>query len=302
MKRLLITGLTGKSGTIFARELATRGLNQQYELRGAVRPTSSLAAIKACLPKLECVSGVLEDEAYLDRITKDVDIVFHIAGIHWSLPLVKAAVANGVKRIIVVHTTGVYSKYKAAGEEYRNIDAAIQKITAEAGCALTILRPTMIYGSINDRNMIKFVRMVDQLHPMPVVNGGKYLLQPVHAEDLGVAYAQVMENLAVTEQKDYILSGRDSAFLIDVFRMIAEELGCSRKFVSVPFWLAYGGAWGVYLLSLGKVDFREKVQRLCEDRSFPHESATKDFHYSPMPLREGLHQEVQLYLRQKAEN
>lgn len=51
----------------------------------------------------------------------------------------------------------------------------------------------------------------------------------------------------------------------------------------------------VYLLTLKKIDFREKVQRLCEDRSYPHDAAIKDFGYDPMPFRQGIQQEVDAY-------
>ena len=44
---------------------------------------------------------------------------------------------------------------------------------------------------------------------------------------------------------------------------------------------------------------REKVQRLCESRDFPHEEAVRDFGYDPISFEEGLRQEAREYLRQK---
>lgn len=299
MKRLFITGLTGKSGTVLAELLSKNGVSGRYQVRAAVRPSSDTKRLTALLPEAELCPGDLTDEAYLREATRDVDVLFHIAGIHWSLPLVRAAAGNGVKRMVLVHTTGIYSKYKAAGEEYRQIDAAIQAICAENGVGLTILRPTMIYGTLGDRNVVKFIKMVDKLSPMPVVDHANYLLQPVHAEDLGHAYYQVLEHLEETAGRDYVLSGRDPILLIDLFCIIADELGVRRRFVSVPYWIAYPGAWGLYLLSLTRVDMREKVQRLCESRAYPHEEAVRDFGYDPMPFEEGLRREVRDYLNAK---
>lgn len=301
MKRLLITGLTGKSGIVFAEYLSNSDFLSMYTIRAAVRPTSDTARLRELLPEAELCPGVLQDEAYLEELTRDVDLLFHISGIHWSLPLVRTAAKNGVTRMVLVHTTGIYSKYKAAGEEYRQIDAAVYEIAKENGIGLTILRPTMIYGTLRDQNVVKFIRMVDRLNPMPVVNHARYLLQPVHAADLGHAYFQVMSHLDGTSGKDYILSGRAPVFLMDMFRMIADELGVRRRFFSVPFPIAYTGAWGLYLLSLTRVDLREKVQRLCESRDFPHEEAVRDFGYDPISFEEGLRQEVREYLKQKRE-
>lgn len=299
MKRVLITGLTGKSGIVLAECLSRSELIHQYMIRAAVRFSSSTSKLRELLPEAELCPGVLEDRAYLAGLTKDVDVLFHIAGIHWSLPLVKAAALNGVRRMVLVHTTGIYSKYKAAGEEYRQIDAAIGKIAKETGIGLTVLRPTMIYGTLEDGNIAKFISMVDRLNPMPVVNHARYLLQPVHAADLGHAYFQVLLRLDETAGKDYILSGREPIYLADIFRIMADELGVKRRLASVPFPIAYAGAWGLYLLSLSRIDMREKVQRLCESRDFPHEDAVRDFGYDPMPVEEGLREEVREYLRKK---
>lgn len=299
MKRVLITGITGKSGAVFAGLLGEDGGALGYALRVLVRTQAQRDWAAGLLPHAEIVLGDLDNQQDLDRMTKDVDVLFHIAGIQRSWPLVEAAAANQVRRMVLVHTTGIYSKYKAAGEEYRQTEAKIDALARREGISVTYLRPTMIYGTLNDRNMIQFIKMVDRLNPMPMVNHGRYALQPVNCRDLGKAYWQVLSALDQTGGKSYILSGRDSLLLCELFEEIAGCLGVSRRFCSVPFPLAYVGAWGVYGLTLGKLDFREKVQRLCEDRSFPHEDAARDFGYAPMPFSEGLRMEVEEYLREK---
>ena len=281
---------------VFA-ELLRGGLT--YQIRASVRPNSNTQRLVEILPGVELCVGDLQDKEYLDKLTRDVDVLFHIAGIHWSLPLVEAAAKNGIKRMVLVHSTGIYSKYKAAGEEYRQIDAAVERITRDAGIGLIILRPTMIYGTLKDKNIVQFIRMVDKLSPMQVVNGGKYLLRPVHVKDLGHAYAKVLENLDAIEGKNYILSGCDEIYLVDIFRLIADDLGIKRRFVSVPFLVAYAGAVGLYGVSLGHIDMREKVQRLCEDRVFSHEDAVRDFRYDPMPAEIGLRREVREYMQKE---
>ena len=298
-KILAITGLTGKSGIVFAKLLAGNRMVEKYDIRAAVRPSSDTAALRAILSQVELCVGDLTDEAYPRELTQGVDVLFHIAGIHKSLPLVRAALENGVRRLVLVHTTGIYSKYKAAGEDYRQIDREITALCEVHGAGLTILRPTMIYGTVGDRNIIQFIKMVDKLSPMPVVDHADYLLQPVHAEDLGRAYYGVLSHLEGTAEKNYILSGKDPILLIDLLRIIADELGVKRRFVSVPFPIAYAGAWGLYLASLTKLDLREKVQRLCESRAYPHEEAARDFGYDPIPFEEGLRREVQDYLQMK---
>lgn len=192
-----------------------------------------------------------------------------------------------MKRLVLVHTTGIYSKYKTAGEQYRQIDKEVTDLCAGSGASLTILRPTMIYGTLGDRNIVQFIRMMDKLNPMLVVNHANYFLQPTHAEDLAQAYYGVLSHLDETAGKSYILSGRDPVKLIELLRIIADEMGVKPRFINVPFPIAYTGAWGLYLASLTKVDMREKVQRLCESRAYPHDEAVRDFGYAPMSLKKG---------------
>ncbi|MEF9984620.1 MAG: hypothetical protein RR710_08795 [Oscillospiraceae bacterium] len=109
-----------------------------------------------------------------------------------------------------------------------------------------------------------------------------------------------MTNPEVTDNKDYILSGAAPIDLIDILKTISLYLGKTTHFVNVPFWIAYSGACLVYGISLKKIDYREKVQRLVEPRTFPHSEATQDFGYSPMQFEDGLKKEVEDYLKSKA--
>ena len=293
---LLITGITGHSGTYFLKELINGGsetINLRFEgIRVITRSTSNTELIDSCGLDIERYVGNLNDEGFLFRAFKGVDTLFHIAGIAYSSTLVRVAAASGVKRMFLVHTTGIYSKYKAASEGYRNIENGIYEITKKNNIVLTILRPTMIYGSINDRNIIMFIKMIDRLKIVPVVNHAKYELQPVHAGDLGKAYAQVLMHSNQTGGKDYTLSGKDPITLIDIFKVIQQNLGQKRVYFNVPYHIAYSGAWFVYIVTFSKKDFREKVQRLCESRIFSHHEASMDFGYAPVAFEEGVVSEI----------
>lgn len=304
-KILVMTGATGsKSGGAFA-ECISQHIDTVKTLfpdgiRALVRETSDTSVLEKKIADIEIKRGNFEDMEFLEKVLIGVDTLVHIAGINLSKPLVAAAVKAGVRRLILVHTTGIYSKYKAAGEAYRKIDSCIYKVCRERNIGLTILRPTMIYGNITDSNVCVFIRMVDKFKIMPVVNGAKYELQPVHYKDLGNAYYQVLIHEEETWNHDYNLSGGRPIYLRDMFTEIGKNLGKQVKFFSVAYPIAYAGAVVLWVLTLKKKDFREKVQRLCEPRIFSHEEATKDFGYNPVDFREGIVDEVTEY--KKANN
>ena len=302
MQTVVVTGITGKSGRFFYDRLIreTDHMND-YRFRFSVRRGGSSfdeEAGKNAGLSIETVSGNLYKPEDCRELCQGGDVLLHIAGIDKSLTLVKAAVDEGIKRIILVHTTGIYSKYKAAGEGYRLIESEIESILPE-GTTLTILRPTMIYGHLNDGNLAIFIKMVDKLKIFPTVAGARYTLQPVWCKDLGDAYFDVLTNPAITGGKNYILSGGQPILLIDMFKCIGEKLGKKNVFVPIPFWMATSGAWALFLLTIGRVDLREKIQRMVEPRAYSHAEAKRDFGYCPANFEDGIHDEIAEYLRSR---
>lgn len=298
----VLTGITGKSGQFALERLMERKNELQgCHFRAIVRSAEKAEIVESYNLPIEICIGSIDDEPFLTGVLAGADTLLHIVGIHSSPKVVPLAISAGIKRIIIVHTTGVYSKYKSASAEYARIDDEITRLCSESGVQLTILRPTMIYGGLDDENVVKFISMMDRVPVMPVVSGARFALQPVHRQDLGYAYADVLLSEA-TAGKNYILSGKEPITLREMLTVIAEYLQKPARFVSVPYWFAIFGAWILYLISFAKVDYREKVQRLVEPRAYPHDDATRDFGYAPVDFREGVWGEVGAYLARKHDN
>ena len=291
---LLVTGITGHTGRYFLQEL----INNRYEgrIRCVVRETSDTSAIDNSGLNIEKVVGDIYDEAFLERVTKGVDTIVHIVNIRHTLSVLNASIKNGVKRIICVHTTGIFSKFRIASEEYMIIENKIKEILAKNNIKMTILRPTMIYGDICDRNMSKFIKMVDRFRIIPVINHGNSLIQPVNARDLGKAYYDVLMMHEEKAKSEYILSGDKPITILEALKLISDNLGKKTIFISFPLGFGVFLARTLKALTFGKVDYVEKVQRMSEDRSFSHLEATLDFGYKPEPFEIGIAREVREYL------
>ena len=303
-KILAVTGATGKkSGGVFAQQLSKENEKMKEMFPGGlnliVRDTTDTTMLKKLLPQGRVFAGNITNSEFLEVALKNVDTLVHIAGIGFSTKIVDAAVSCGVRRLILVHTTGIYSKYKAAGESYRKIEEYIYKICEENKIILTICRPTMIYGNISDNNIVKFIKMVDKLPMMPIVNGAYYELQPVHYTDLGKAYFNILIHEGKTANRDFILSGGEPIMLRDMLELIGKHLNKKIHFINCPFWIAYFCSVLLYYCSFRKVDYREKVQRLCEPRVYSFEEAATAFNYSPMTFAEGIENEIKEYLANK---
>ncbi len=301
MKTVLLTGVPGHSGQYALERLAQRkddcaGLS----FRVIVRGSSDMEKLQSWGVPLDVRIGDIQDEEFVRETCKGVDTLLNIVGIIYQPEkIAQIALEEGVRRIISVHTTGRYSRYKYAAAGYIENDRKVTELCEQYGASRTILRPTMIYGGMDDQNVSVFIRMVDRFPVMPVVNGARYALQPVHRRDLGHAYADVLLAPEATENRDYNLSGKEPIDLRDMLTAIGGHLGKTVHFFSVPYPIAFAGACMVYILTLGKKDYREKVQRMVEPRCYPHDEATRDFGYSPVGFPEGVREEVMEYLKQK---
>lgn len=299
-KRVLILGATGHSGQYAIERFAERCTDASgYTFRVLVRPTSDLTPITSYGLPLEIVRGDISDDADLRRAMEGVSVVLNVFGIiDRPQRVARFAADAGVKRLISVHTTGIYSRYKNARKNYIESDEQTREVCRGAGIPLSILRPTMIYGAPDDQNMIRFIKMVDRLPVMPVVEGARFVMQPVHRRDLGHAYADIVLSPA-TVGRDYVLSGDRPIELREILIDIGTCLGKRVRFISFPFRFAYGLAWILYGISFKRVDYRERVQRLVEPRAYPHDEAARDFGYAPMPFHQGILQEVTEYRKLK---
>lgn len=296
---LLVTGITGHTGRYFLQEL----IDHKYEgpIRCIVRETSDTSMLDNSGLNIEKVYGDLNNKEFVSKAVNGVDNIMHIYNIHHSPMIVQAAIENNVKRAILVHTTGIYSNFKYASQGYKDVEEKVSELTSKPNCPtrVTIVRPTMIYGDLCDSNMSKFVKMIDRLRIMPVINGGKSLIQPVNARDLGKTFYTVLISPEKTAGKAYDLSGEKPLQMIEVFKMISDNLNKKTIFISVPLGFGVFLARVAKVFSLGKVDYVEKVQRMAENRSYPHEEAKSDFDFKPMSFEEGIQIEVNQYLSSK---
>ena len=291
---LAVTGITGHTGGFFIKELVDH--HYQGQIRCLVRTSGKADRIIKSGLSAEILAGSLDNEEDIRALLTGADTVVHIANIHYSPAILRIGKECGVKRFILIHTTGMLSKFKSASREYIEIED--QVAPEMKALNVTILRPTMIFGDLCDYNISKFIRFVDRLPILPVVSGGRSLIQPVNARDLGLALYQVLD-VEASFGKAYNLSGERAITIRELYQMIGNSLHKKRLIISLPMWLCVCCAYFIRAVSLGKIDLVEKVQRMGEDRAFSHEAAAADFGYAPESFAVGLQREINEYIAEK---
>lgn len=287
--RIFLTGATGHSGRWFIERLKIE--NFDGELICLIRQGADISHLANSRLKYKIVWGPIEDETVLNHAMEGIDTVIHIAGIQTSRAIVKAAVINDVDWAILVHTTGRYSKYKSASAEYIEIEEEVLALRNEMN--VTIVRPTMIYGSKMDSNMHKLIEYLGRHKLFPLFGAGENLMQPVHARDLGNAYYDILINRENTLNKEYNLSGQYPLPYSEIIKITSLELGRKNIIVPIPLWLSIAVA-KMYNAVFGNkaIISVEQVLRMQEDKTFSYDDAARDFGYSPISFEDGIREEI----------
>lgn len=292
---LLVTGITGHTGSYFLKRL----IEEKYKgkIRCVVRENSNTKLIQNSNLDVELVVGDINEKNFINNIMRDVDTVLHIYNIHHSPNIVQSAIDNQVKRVILIHTTAIYSKFKEASAQYLKIESDVVEL-AKDKVAYTILRPSMIYGDMCDYNMSKFIKLVDKLKVFPLINSGKSLIQPVNAKDLGDAYYKVLMNPEITLNKHYDLSGDRPISVKESLEIISRKLHKETIFIPIPLGLGAFFAKLIKVFTIGKIDIVEKVLRMGEDRAYSNLSAKSDFSFTTISFEEGIEKEIREHKRE----
>jgi len=248
--KILVTGGTGLIGSHLVERLVTCG----YDLRVLVRPTSDLHRLRDL--SVELVYGDVRDDSAVRQAVKDVEVVYHLAGVmrDWAPRqlfldvnvkgteyVCQACVAEGVGRLI--HTSSVaatgmedypgvkdesapllsspqgqhpYCYSKAEGEW------VVRRYAREHGLKVTVLRPSYAYGPRELNVGIYIVARLLQRHFNLLPGNGRNDHQMIYVTDVARGMELALQEQAVGQT--YILVGPRTTAR-EVYSALARAMG-----------------------------------------------------------------------------
>ncbi len=244
VNRIVVLGGTGFVGRSVCEKLVERAGGGSGSLVVPTRRFSHGQAVRH-LPALELVQADVHDERTLARLFGGADAVVNLVAIlhgsaaefervHVELPrrVARACGAAGVARLVHVSALGVgpggpsnYLRSKAEGE------AVLQG----AGLALTILRPSVIFGA-QDRFMNLFAQL-QALAPVLPLAGRDARFQPVWVEDVARAVAQCLDR-PESVGRTYEAAGPKVYTLGELVRLAGRWSGHERPQIGLPAFAA----------------------------------------------------------------
>ncbi|KOR36668.1 Male sterility domain-containing protein [Planktothricoides sp. SR001] len=287
---IIFTGTTCLPGSLQLKKLST--VNPGGKVFCLVRPTSDTRHIQELDLNINYLTGDSSDVSTWTKILPkhSPKTIVHIASIrHIPAILESLEICQQTPHLIVIGTTGVYSKYNEFSATYKKIAAHLLEYRG----SYCLLQPTMIYGSHRDKNLHKLIKFCDRYGFFPVFGSGDNLIQPVHAEDLAQAILTALQRPHI--QGAYDLSGGTVVTFRDLLTLVGKLLGKPVRQISLPL---NAGVWSATilenLLQERSPVRREQILRLQEDKAYPHDAAQRDLDFFPRTLEEGLRQEVEL--------
>jgi nucleoside-diphosphate-sugar epimerase len=215
-----------------------------------------------------------------------IDIILHLAPI-WLLLKLLTELNQTITRVIVFSSTSVHTKADSKDiqerEIARNLAQAEQEITQyciQHNIALTILRPTLIYGCELDKNIAFMRKFIRAWGFFPIVGAGLGLRQPVHAEDLALACIQILHNPR-TYGKIYNLSGGETLTYRQMVALIFKQQKQKVRIISLPSNLFKFLIWCFNWLPPFRHISPAMLDRINRDLCFNYAPAQHDFNYQP---------------------
>jgi len=280
--KILITGATGFIGGSLAKKLSS---NSDY----TIVVTGRNASINENFQNhpIKVIQGDLADQEFSDRVTNDIDIVVHCAGLAgtWgeysdyylanvmvTKNLIQAAQKNNVKRLINISSPSIYlnfthqlnideaylpatfsnhyarTKYEAEQLVHQAHNTALQTIS---------LRPRMVIGA-GDNNLIPRLLNLQESGLLKQIGNGANLVDFTSVNNLLALIENCFSVPEAAMGRAYNISNGNPDKLWDVIDNLCVSLNISTKRKKLP-----------YSLVMGLAKLNEKVCRALKLKNEP---------------------------------
>jgi nucleoside-diphosphate-sugar epimerase len=321
LRKVCVSGASGFVGRELCHLLLARGI----EVVGATRkPSAELFPDHKLFS--QAVVGNVGPETDWGQALAGVDAVFHLAArvhvmrdtahdplaefrlanVQASVCLAHAAAASGVKRFIYVSSVKVNGEETSPGCRYSELDAphpqdpygiskweaeqALQRVAADTGIELVIVRPPLLYGAGVKGNFAQMLAAVWRRLPLPLaaVHNRRSLLYVGNLADALLACA----SHPAAAGQIYLVSDGEDVSTSDLLRRLAAALGVpSRLFPCPPAMLRLAGRLAGRSAQVG---------RLLGSLEVDSAKIRRDLNWvPPYSLQQGLQAVAEWYRNQK---
>lgn len=194
---------------------------------------------------------------------------------------------KGARRVVALSSTSRFTKDCSSDPREQRVarrlaeaEAGFVQWAEQGGVEWIILRPTLIYGRGQDKNIIEIARFIRRFKFFPLLGEANGLRQPVHAEDVAAACANALQTME-TIGHAYNLSGGEVLTYREMVRRVFVALGRRPRMVTVPPFLFRSAVRCLRLLPRYRLWSSAMAERMNQNLVFDHTDAVRDLKFSP---------------------
>ncbi len=279
---VLITGASGHTGSRLVQAL----VEAKYNVRVLTRDPSRIDLWLR--RKVEVARGDLLHPENAQEAVSGCSAVIAVTHIKLAPAVISAMNAGGVRRGIFMSSTRRFTRFV---EETAMQVMAGEQAVETSGLDWTIIRPTMIYGGPNDRNLEPLLATLRKWPVFPLPAGGKMLWQPVFTWDVVAAMIAALER-PQSIGKSYTVAGPEPITYRQMIETMIREAGLKTRLVPVPLG-AVRPLVALYEKRSKNPRIRmDQIKRMEEDKDFDISKAREDLGLNPVSFQEGIRRKV----------
>ncbi|HEX2668854.1 MAG TPA: NAD-dependent epimerase/dehydratase family protein [Gammaproteobacteria bacterium] len=222
-----------------------------------------------------------------DAALEDTQALIHLAPLPLLPRLLRDAPA-GLRRVVAIGTTSVYTKVDSASHRERELvrhqreaEQGMIGSCGARGMVYTLLRPTLVYDGRRDKNVARIAALIRRIGFFPLAWPGRGMRQPLHADDLAAACVAA---LTLPQSGAYEIAGGETLSYRAMLERIFRALGREPRILPVPVFLYRAAIATARLLPRYRALTPEVAERMNRDMVFDCAATEQALGIRPRPF------------------
>jgi nucleoside-diphosphate-sugar epimerase len=193
----------------------------------------------------------------------------------------------GAHRIIVLSSTSRFTKTNSRNAndqclalQLAEAEERVQTWAEANGIEWIILRPTLIYGLGQDKNISEIARFIRRFGFFSLFDKAFGLRQPIHVNDVANACVLALQTTR-TANRAYNISGAEVIRYRDMVLRIFSAMKKRPRLLSIPLWVFSIAVSVARCLPRYRKWTSAMAERMNIDMAFDHSDAARDFGFQP---------------------
>lgn len=188
--------------------------------------------------------------------------------------------AREIKRLVVLSSTSRFTKEDLVAHQIIESEKLLEEWANKQGVEWIILRPTLIYGYGQDKNISEITRFIKRFYFFPIFGKALGLRQPIHVDDVAEACFTALQ-ASHLKDRAYNISGAEILTYREMVSRIFTSLKMRPRFLTVPLWTFSIAVFFVRFIPRYRTWSPAMAERMNRDMAFDHSEAARDLGFEP---------------------